>query len=350
MARGNVVRRWQADDVNPYSTDLSSFVRMICAGFGLPARDGVLVLVGRGAMGRVWKLTTSCGTFAVKESIWGEGWEDADAEVRFRDAAAASGVHSPTSLPVVTGGYLLSLPAVAHGTQVRLYSWVDGADLAGHDERRLAASWLGATLGRLHGLRMPPVRDPHPWYEVVPSPAEWRSLLSAAEDSGVGWYRDLAACHDRIAALTQTVTPASPQSLILCHRDVKPANVLRAADGSHVLLDWDDVGAAAPDRELASAVLRWYTDGGDIDSAAIVDTLAAYHQHGGTARLDRDSLAMQTAMSLNHLHTQAGVALDPSQPSENRDFAVDELRNALRSPPDDTAMHAVLAIALTNQA
>jgi hypothetical protein len=135
-------------------------------------------------MGRIWKLTTS------------RGWADADTEVRFRDAAAGVGVHSPSNLPVVIGGYVLPLGS----TQVLMYSWVDGTSLVGH---RQIASWLGAILGRLHGLRMPPVREPDPWYDVVPSPAEWRALLSAAQYSGVSWYQQLAACLDRIAALAQ---------------------------------------------------------------------------------------------------------------------------------------------------
>jgi Ser/Thr protein kinase RdoA (MazF antagonist) len=335
-----------AGDINP--VDLSSFIGLICAGFGLPGPNAGLALVARGAMGRVWKLTTAKGTFAVKESIWGEGWEDADTEVLFRDAAAAVGVDSPINVPAVTGGYVLSMPDAGRSTQVRLYSWVDGTGVGSHDARRRAASWLGATLGRLHSLRLPSVCEPHPWYEVVPTPAEWRSLLATAENSGPSWYPDLAACGNRVAALTQTVTPAPPRSLILCHLDVKAANVLYS-NGSHVLLDWDDIGAAAPDRELASAVLRWYTDGADIDNAAISDVLTSYRQYGGTARLTEGSFAMQTAMSLNYVHTQAEVALDAEQPPENRRFAADELINALRSLPDENAMRSVLTIASDDQ-
>jgi thiamine kinase-like enzyme len=144
--------------------------------------------------------------------------------------------------------------------------------------------------------------------------------------------------------LTRTVTPASPDSLILCHLDVKPANVLRVGD-DHVLLDWDDIGAGAPDRELASTILRWCTDGADIDSEAIVDILTSYRQHGGTARLDGNSFAMHAATSLNYLHTQAKVALDTSQSTENREFAAAELINAL---PHETVAHAALAIAEKN--
>jgi hypothetical protein len=54
---------------------------------------------------------------------------------------------------------------------------------------------------------------------------------------------------------------------------------------------------------------------------------------------------MHAATSLNYLHTQAKVALDTSQSTENREFAAAELINAL---PHETVAHAALAIAEKN--
>lgn len=58
---------------------------------------------------------------------------------------------------------------------------------------------------------------------------------------------------------------------------------------------------------------------------------------------------MPTAMSLNHVHTQAEVALDADQSPENRKFAADQLINALHSLPGETAMRSVLTIASNNE-
>jgi hypothetical protein len=59
---------------------------------------------------------------------------------------------------------------------------------------------------------------------------------------------------------------------------------------------------------------------------------------------------MQTAMSLNYVHTQARVALDTDQSTGNREFAVDELINALHSLPDEAALRAILAVTSNNEA
>jgi aminoglycoside phosphotransferase (APT) family kinase protein len=316
-------------------------VRALCEGFGLPGAGAAVVPVGRGAMGRLWKLTTTAGTFAVKEALWDEGWTDVRTEVGLRDAAVVAGVLSPAAMPTASGDHVLR----STGSRLRLYEWVVGATLSGTGDRRAAASWLGATLGRLHALRVRPGAPPDPWYETVPSTEAWRSVLRSARTAGQSWHRDLVAHAASIRALAASVTPSEPASLVLCHLDVQAANVLRSADGAYVLLDWDDVGAGAPDRELASVLVRWFVAGGDVDGGAVAATLASYRQHGGTAVLGPGSFAMQASTALKYVHAQASVALDEHQPPDMRAFAVDQLQTALRTLPAETGMRKVLDIA-----
>lgn len=316
-------------------------VRDTCEGFGLPAEGATVVPVGRGAMGRLWKLTTTAGTFAIKEALWDEGWTDVRTEVGLRDAAALVGVVSPAAVPTRSGDHVLWLS----GVRLRAYEWVVGATLTGTDDRRAAASWLGATLGRLHSLRRAPAGPPDPWYETVPSTEAWRSVLRSARAARQSWHRDLVAHAASIRALAASVAPSEPASLVLCHLDVQAANVLRPADGEYVLLDWDDVGAGAPDRELASVLVRWFVVGGDVDGAAVADTLASYREHGGTAVLGHGSFAMQASTALKYVHAQASVALDEHQAPDMRAFAVDQLRTALRTMPAESGMRKVLDIA-----
>jgi Ser/Thr protein kinase RdoA (MazF antagonist) len=302
-----------------------SALSRIRAGFGLTG-TAAAEFVGRGAMGRVWRLTTPEGRFAVKESIWGGGWPAVAAEVRFRDAAVAAGVSAPVNVPTVSGDPVLTLST---RTQVRLYSWVEGTDLADAAARRAAAPWLGETLARLHALRMPADRPVDPWYERVPTEADWLALGRPA----------VAPHAERIAALSALVHPAPRDSLVLCHLDLAPVNVLRT-DAGRVLLDWDDVGPAAADRELASALLRWFPD----DRAAVARTLAAYRAHGGPARLNGGSVAMRVATGLNFVHAQASVALDTALPEADREFGARALAAELASLPDEAAMRELLEL------
>jgi aminoglycoside phosphotransferase (APT) family kinase protein len=180
---------------------------------------------------------------------------------------------------------------------------------------------------------------------VVPGQAELRSVLLTAQQTGASWSGGPAVALDRMAELATIVVPADPQSLILCHLDVKPDNVLRDAQGGYSLIDWDDFGAGAPDRELASVLLRWYAEGGDLNSGAVSRTLSSYREAGGTVELGWSSFAMLCATSINYVHAQASVVVDRDQPGEARAFAVDELRTAIRLLPDPAVMRKVLSLA-----
>ncbi|WP_255311852.1 aminoglycoside phosphotransferase family protein [Streptomyces sp. PTY087I2] len=298
---------------------------------------------GRGAMGQIWRIDTVRGSFAVKEMSWSEGWEHVETEVALRDLAAGAGVTAPENIPTVNGGHVLSGP---DGARLRAYSWVEGSPVADAETQRGAARWLGTTLARLHGLRVSAAGLPvDPWYEAVPDAGDWKELLSAAAEAKAPWYGELAAKAEQISALGGWVAPASPDAMILCHRDLQSSNVLRLGGQDHALLDWDDVGPAVPERELASVLLRWYTHGSDVDSGAVSEALAAYVAHGGSVDLSEESMSMQLAITLNHIFTQGHVALDADHASDLRDFAGDQLDTTLRSLPEPEGVRKVLALA-----
>ncbi|NDL56213.1 aminoglycoside phosphotransferase family protein [Phytoactinopolyspora mesophila] len=328
----------ESTDRLPDSLGSEVVVRAVCDAFGWPPEDAHAVVVGRGAMGRVWKLTAAGRAYAVKEMLWDEGWLDAAGEVRFRDAAVAAGVRAPDAIALGDGEYVLRLPESSGGLRYRAYSWSDGTTVSGTAARAGAADWLGRTLGQLHSLRLQPVAPPDDWYEVIPDLGELEALLTAAR------HGDPAGSGERIAELAAMVTPADPDARILCHLDVKPANVLEE-DTGRSLIDWDDFGAAMPNRELASVLMRWYAEGPDLDVDAAERMLANYSAAGGTVELDASAFAMLCATSINYVHAQASVVVDRSQPREARDFAADELRSAVRLLPDPGVMRKMLSIA-----
>ena len=166
-------------------------------------------------------------------------------------------------------------------------------------------------------------------------PATWDQLIGAARAQGASWGQALAGHASLLAGLAHLVTPAAPDQLVTCHRDLHPDNVLVDATGDLVLLDWDDAGPACPDRELAGILAFWHVDDdGEADDAAVERTLAAYHAAGGPGRLrDERSFGMYIAGRLNFLHGQASVALDPRAAPEHRQYAASEISDTLARLP-----------------
>jgi Ser/Thr protein kinase RdoA (MazF antagonist) len=275
--------------------------------------------VARGAVGRVWRLDTGSGSYAVKEFFWGADEDLARPEAAFRDAAAEAGVRSPLNIQTRVGTYLSKLPEELGGSQVRVYSWVRGEPVS-EDEPRVAAE-VGEMLGRLHALRAPTTESPDPWYEIVPTDERWDSLARSASNATMPWADDLRQSLPAIAALSRLVIPAGPADLIICHQDLQASNLLRDADGL-ILLDWDNVGSGSAARELASTLWTWECREGVIDRSGVTDMLAAYRAAGGHATIDSpEALGMAVATHLNFTFVQAELALDATAGEDHRERA-----------------------------
>jgi Ser/Thr protein kinase RdoA (MazF antagonist) len=288
--------------------------------------------VARGAVGQIWRLDLGDESYAVKELFWGADEQAVRTEAALTAQLAAAGIRLPGSLPARDGRFLARLPGDLGGGWLRLYRWVDGVpiDPAGPDP----AGRVGDLLGRLHARAVPPRGEPDPWYDTVPGAASWDQLADAALVQDAGWGTGLAARTGLLRELGGLVTPAAADAMITCHRDLHPHNVLVDDSGELVLLDWDDVGPACPDRELARLLAEWHVHDGRADAAAIMRTLAAYLAAGGPGRLrDEHSFGMLIASRLNFLQSQARVALDPRANPENRNYAASEILDTLARLP-----------------
>ena len=91
-----------------------------------------------------------------------------------------------------------------------------------------------------------------------------------------------------------------------------------------MVLDWDDVGPAGPERELARLLVEWHVHDGLLDRAAAERSLAAYQAAGGTCLRGEQSFGMLIATRLNFLRAQANVALDRRAAPENAAYAAAE--------------------------
>ncbi|MET7424739.1 phosphotransferase [Dactylosporangium sp. NPDC005555] len=298
------------------------------AAYGWSA-DAVLTPGPRGALGRIWRVDTVGGPFALKELFRDPPAAAAiDAELRFSASASAAGVRLPLSRPDMDGRYL---HRTSGGTWLRLYDWIDLHPI--DPSAPATPDALGTLLARLHRCAPPAPPDGEPWYDSVPS--DWPPAAGK-------WAPLLAECLATLPALCADVGPADPATLLVCHRDLHPENILADPAGALVVVDWDDLGPAAPARELARMLFDWYCDD-RLDLAAVRALYAAYVREGGPARLTGPAdFTMLLGCRLNFLHAQLRTALDPAADPAHRAWSAHEIDEGLRLLPTRSQLAEVL--------
>ena len=89
-------------------------------GLGSPARE--MIMVARGEQGRIWRLDTDTGAFAIKELVVRQMGADAVADVAYQEALLETGrVRMPRPIRTADGQVLVDVA----DHQVRAYEWVD---------------------------------------------------------------------------------------------------------------------------------------------------------------------------------------------------------------------------------
>jgi Ser/Thr protein kinase RdoA (MazF antagonist) len=175
------------------------------------------VYVDRGELGRIWRLHTDRGRWAVKEFDVPGDETAAAADVAFQQAAAAEGV--PLPRPVLTrdgqvllGGGDTGLPA----STLRVYEWVDLIP-----EVFVDARGIGAMASRIHRVEHPAARPVEAWFAEPIGDAGWHRLLEDANNADAAWAPALAHWLAELIELDAEVAPHDPSLITTCHRDVE---------------------------------------------------------------------------------------------------------------------------------
>ncbi len=278
--------------------------------YGLGRPTGPATVAARGELGRIWRLATVNGTWAVKE-LFEPGTEaDAQADVAFQGAAIAAGVPMPHPVVTRAGTVLHEVDASDRRVTVRVFTWLDFVQPV----RPAAANDAAAILGRLHALAYPDDGPLDPWFSEPVAPARWHELLASAERTAAPWAPTLAALVPALVAGESIIAAGRHRPAIRCHRDFNPENVALDAAGRIVVVDWENSGPAAPEQELASVLAEFVPDPGGVRSF-----LDAYTAGGGPATLrDPSSFAMTLAFQSNLVAWYAERALDAGATDEDQ--------------------------------
>lgn len=273
-------------------------------------------LAARGAQGFIWKVTTDRGAFAVKRL---QSWVEAEPvpfDVHVQHAAEAVGI--PLPRPVLTPN------GEAMVARTRVYEWVELLPATPTPVTPAVAREVGDLLGRLHRLALPPPQEEvNTWFTEPPRLEDWDDLARRGADADAPW---MAWLPDEIAFLDELgrqIAVPHTGPVITCHCDYAPGNVLpSAADGSLVVLDWENAGPLPADVELAWALVLWAVNGDRVDLAAAEALLDGYDRR---PTLPPTAFHVALVTHVNFLKVNLDHSLDPEQRGEFADRWIDLL-------------------------
>ena len=276
----------------------------IADAFGLGRAAGPAVAAARGELGRIWRLESTTGTWAVKEIFEPDSEAKAQADVAFQEAALTAGVPMPRPIRRADRTILAVVDAADRRATVRVYTWVDIAQPV----RRASATAAAAILGRLHSLAILDDRPMDHWFTDPVHADRWRGILAATERADAPWAPTLARLVSELIPGEPLIAAGRHEPRVTCHLDFNPENVLADVRGDAVVVDWENSGPAAVEQELASVLAEFVPY-----PAAVPAFLHAYEAAGGPARLcDGSSFAMCLAFQSELVAWYAERALDPT--------------------------------------
>jgi Ser/Thr protein kinase RdoA (MazF antagonist) len=285
-------------------------------------------------MGRVFRLNTTTGAYAVKELFWGVTDAEPD-DIEFQRAVLDAGVRIPRPVLTPDGDVVVD--------GVRVYEWID---LVPIEERPASIADIGdvaGALARIHGLGWSPGGEPDPWYTAPVGAERWDAVVKVAVDAGAAWGSQLVDLLPELHELDAVVAAAPALALARCHLDFNRSNVARTLGGQLVVLDWENSGSGAPAREAAGALLEWTMNAHGVpDHNAVAAFFAGY---GDIAVDDLTIFAATVAATNNFLAQCCELAPSADTLDDHRAFWDDAASGMLAQPLTIDTLDRMLAAA-----
>jgi len=261
--------------------------------------------VARGEIGQVWRLTTSRGTFAIKEQFDPFPEDEVREHAAFQEAAFAAGINVPAVVRDRDG----RAAAMVGDVQVLAFGWVDLRERTPDVD----PAEVGSVIASIHRLPFHGRLPTDPWYIEPVGSDRWDALARRLHAASAPFAERFSAMRDELVALERLI--GEPRDLRTCHRDLWADNVLRTLDGPLCVIDWENCGLADPAQELA-LVLFEFGMGNPARMRTIHD---AYVDAGGPGRIDgADTFSMLIAQ-LGHIGEDACLRwLDTTEPADER--------------------------------
>jgi aminoglycoside phosphotransferase (APT) family kinase protein len=256
--------------------------------------DGAVLTgpVARGEQGEVWRLSTSRGIWAVKESFEEQSEAEAKVAADFQDAARAVGVPSPRLVRAVNGDVVVNV----RGAPLRVYGWVDLLE----PDVGLDPVAVGELLASIHRVRAAAEDSSvDPWYTDPVGIQRWNELVTALSVAGAPYAGTLADLREQLVDLETLLERSDPVQI--CHRDLWADNLRATPGGGLCVIDWENSGPADQSQELALVLFEF--GGQDVDRVRAL--YESYLLNGGPGRIDRRGHFSMVIAQLGHIAEMA---------------------------------------------
>jgi Ser/Thr protein kinase RdoA (MazF antagonist) len=278
-----------------------------------------MIMVARGEQGRVWRLDTDVGVFAVKQLVVRQMRADAVADVAYQEAVLATGrVCMPRPIRAADGQVLLEV--AEH--QVRVYEWADVLSM----DPNLDPSVIGETLAAIHQVHYAPARPLIGWYTDPVGSPRWTELLQDSKAAGAPFAEALDAEISELLRLEALIEP--PTNLQNCHRDLWADNILPTPTGEVCVIDWENCGLADPAQELPMAMIDFASG----DHRRSMELYASYVAAGGPARVSGYGSFTMVIAQFGHFWEAAITAYLATDALEDRAHNLDRIAELLNPP------------------
>jgi Ser/Thr protein kinase RdoA (MazF antagonist) len=293
--------------------------------------DAVLVgPVATGRLGRIWRLTTERGRYAVKDSQLPIDPTEVARDAAYQDVVRAHDISMPAVVRTPVGDVLADVEG-----PVRVYAWLDLLP----STRRLDPAAVGRVLARIHRVAVPTTNPVDGWYVDPVGDAVWQDLVGRLAAAGAPFTDRLAQLLPDVLEVEALLAP--PTGVQVCHRDLWADNLLRTLDGELVVLDWENSGPASPSQELALALFEF----GCGEPVRMRTLHEAYVDAGGPGRLTGPQDLTMVIAQTGHI-AQTGcerwlAARDDEARADNAAWVAEYLDE----PPTTAVVEAVLRAA-----